>query len=83
LTVLLEAKLNLAQEFLARSKLPAYQVQEVRKVKMNDFVHPGDTLVSQLRLKQHNPEQCILSFRSEVEGQRVCLLEVVMHPHDH
>ncbi|CEK09477.1 hotdog family protein [Legionella hackeliae] len=79
MTVLLECKLNLAREFLAQSKFnTAYQISELRKIKMNDFIHPGDTVTCHVKVKQQDDSQLILSYRSEVEGKRVCVLELVM-----
>lgn len=79
MTVLLECKINLAREFIARAKFPAnYQVQELRKIKMNEFVQPGDTLRCRLTVKSRDENTLVLSFRSEVEGKRVCVLEMVM-----
>lgn len=79
LTVLLEAKLNLAAEFLRHSSFKQnYKVSELRKIKMNGFVYPGDVVTTQLNLKQQDEQQLILSYRSEVDGKRVCVLELVM-----
>lgn len=79
LTVLLEAKLNLAREFLTRSSFGQdYKVRELRKIKMSEFVYPGDVVHCQIKVKQQDPQQLILSYRSEVLGRRVCALEVVM-----
>ncbi|KTD62566.1 hotdog family protein [Legionella spiritensis] len=79
LTVLLECQLHLAREFLARSSFSRpYRIRSLRKIKMSDFVHPGDVVVCQLHVKQQDDHQLILSFRSEVAGKRVCVLEVVM-----
>ncbi len=79
MTVLLECKLNLAREFLARANFSMpYHVSEMRKIKMNEFVHPGDVVVCYLTVKHHDDDELILSYRSEVEGKRVCVLDVVM-----
>ncbi|RUQ85287.1 hotdog family protein [Legionella septentrionalis] len=79
MTVLLECKLNLAREFLARAQFTqGYQVREMRKIKMNDFVQPGDVIACQLSVKQRDEEELILAFRSEVAGKRVCVLEMVL-----
>lgn len=79
LTVLLECKLNLAAEFVARAQFPQhYQVQELCKIKMNVFVQPGDVLRTYIRVKSHDSNQLVLNFRSEVDGKRVCVLDVVM-----
>ena len=79
MTVLLECKLNLAREFLARSSFNKnYAITELRRIKMNEFVRPGDVLICYLTVKQHNEHGLVLSFRSEVDGKRVCVLEVEM-----
>ncbi len=79
MTVLLECKLNLAREFIAQALFDQpYQISEMRKIKMNGFVHPGDVLICHLKVKEHDAEQLILSYRSEVDGKRVCVLELVM-----
>ncbi len=79
MTVLLECKLHLAREFLARAGFSkSYQVRELRKIKMKEFVSPGDVVISHLSVKQHDDEMLVLSYRSEVDGRRVCVLDVVM-----
>ncbi|KTC97594.1 3-hydroxyacyl-ACP dehydratase FabZ family protein [Legionella erythra] len=79
MTVLLECKLNLAREFIAQAAFPVtYRVVELRRIKMNEFVQPGDRLVCHLKVKHRDEHQLILSYRSEVDGRRVCVLEVVM-----
>ncbi|MFA5960062.1 MAG: hydroxymyristoyl-ACP dehydratase [Tatlockia sp.] len=79
LTVLLECKMNLAREFLSQASFARqYQVSELRKIKMSEFVYPGDVLVCHLTLKKQDEEQLILSFRSEVLGKRVCVLDLIM-----
>lgn len=78
MTVLLECKLNLAREFAARAQLTNYQVSELRKIKMNEFVHPGDVVVCHVKVKQQDSQELILSYRSEVDGKRVCVLDVIM-----
>lgn len=79
MTVLLECKLNLAREFLAQAQLhKAYQISELRKIKMNEFIYPGDIVTCYVKVKQQDNQQLILTYRSEVEGKRVCVLELVM-----
>jgi 3-hydroxymyristoyl/3-hydroxydecanoyl-(acyl carrier protein) dehydratase len=79
MTVLLECQLNLAQEFVARASFAnSYQISELRKIKMNEFVYPGDILICHVKVKQQDEQQLILSSRSEVTGKRVCVLDVVM-----
>ncbi|MBA2657760.1 MAG: hydroxymyristoyl-ACP dehydratase [Tatlockia sp.] len=79
LTVLLESKLNLAAEFVARADYAqTYKVTELRKIKMSEFVYPGDILNCQIKVKQQDEQQLVLTYRSEVDGKRVCVLELVM-----
>ncbi len=78
MTVLLECKQNLAREFIAQAPFDQhYQIQELRKIKMNVFVHPGDVLTTYLTVKSHDSKELILNFRSEVDGKRVCVLDVL------
>ncbi len=79
MTVLLECTLNLAREFVTRASFSEpYQIHELRKIKMNVFVHPGDVLVAHLSVKRQDANELILNVRSEVDGKRVCVLDVVM-----
>lgn len=79
MTVLLECKLNLAHEFVARAGYaPTYEVSELRKIKMNEFVLPGDVIVCHVKVKQHTDDELILTYRSEVDGKRVCVVDVVL-----
>lgn len=79
MTVLLECKLNLAKEFIARGQWSNdYTVVEFRKIKMNEFIYPGDVIQCHVKLKQQNESELILTYRSEVEGKRVCVAEAIM-----
>jgi 3-hydroxymyristoyl/3-hydroxydecanoyl-(acyl carrier protein) dehydratase len=81
MTVLLECKLNLAREFIARAGYSrSYTVSELRKIKMNEFVHPGDVVECCVTVKRHTEDELVLSYRSEVAGKRVCVVEVVLIP---
>ena len=83
MTVLLECKLNLAHEFACGLvKQPGsrgnYQVCELRKIKMKEFIHPGDVVVCHLKLKHLSEDELVLSCQSLVDGKRVCVVEIVM-----
>ncbi|HAT1597398.1 TPA: hydroxymyristoyl-ACP dehydratase [Legionella pneumophila] len=81
MTVLLECKLNLAKEFIARAKYDRpYQISELRKIKMNEFVHPGDVVVCQVKVKEQTDDELVLSYRCEVDGKRVCVVDIVLIP---
>lgn len=78
LTILLECKINLAKEFIKRANYTVnYVISELRKIKMNGFVSPGEMLKCFISVKKQTPEELILNFRSEVAGKRVCLVDVV------
>ncbi len=79
MTVLLECKINLAYQFIEKANLPyKYKLKELRKIKMNDFVFPGDEVVTSLIIKKQEDDEIILRFRSEVARKRVCVMEMVM-----
>jgi len=79
MTVLLQCKINLARQFIASINLPStYVVHELRKIKMNEFVHPGDEIVTHLKLKSQTDDELILNYRSEVAERRVCVVDIVL-----
>lgn len=79
MTVLLECKLNLAREFLKRANFTThYQVSEMRRIKMNEFVYSGDVVACVLNVKRQDETELVLSFRSEVDGKRVCVMELLL-----
>ena len=79
MTVLLESKINLAREFIKRAGITRpYKVQELRKIKMKEFVLPGDVLLCYLKVKQQDADTLVLSFNSEVEGKRVCVMDMLL-----
>lgn len=79
LTVLLEHKINLARLFLKQTEqFTCYEVSEMRRIKMKEFVVPGDTVHCTLHVKDQTKDTLILSVQSEVSGKRVCGLEMVM-----
>lgn len=80
LTVLLECKLNLTYEFIRRAGYSIhYKVSELRKIKMNEFVYPGDILECFVTVKKQTEDELILAYRSEVAGKRVCVVDVVLN----
>jgi 3-hydroxymyristoyl/3-hydroxydecanoyl-(acyl carrier protein) dehydratase len=79
MTVLLECKINLARQFIAASAYSGhYQVNELRKIKMNEFVFPGDVVLTTARIKQQTDDELVLAYRSEVSGKRVCVVEIIL-----
>lgn len=80
LTILLEAKLELAAKFLKESYEDGKSFVPiiVRRIKMSGFVQPGDTVITRMRLKEKTDNQAVLVFHSELAGgRRVCMTEAV------
>lgn len=83
MSVLLECKLNLAQDFIRQSHFSTdYQFSELRRVKMNEFVHPGDVLLCEAKVKPSSEAELLVHFRSTVEGHRVCVAEALFTKRD-
>lgn len=72
LTVLLENILNLAPPLLQKQG----SIQ-LKKIKMKEFVSPGDTLRTTLKVKEKTDNELILQCHTEQAGKRVCTLELV------
>lgn len=80
MTVLLECIQQLTEQFLQTAMLvDAYQISELRRIKMNEFVQPGEVLVCLMKMKQQTEDELVLSCRCEVDGKRVCVVEVVLN----
>jgi 3-hydroxymyristoyl/3-hydroxydecanoyl-(acyl carrier protein) dehydratase len=80
MTVLLECVQQLARHFVSQTQfLGGYLICELRKIKMNVFVQPGDVVVAHMKIKQQTDNQLILTCRSEVDGKRVCVVDVVLN----
>lgn len=79
LTILLECKMNLAKEFLRQAGWgDAYSVRSIRRIKMSDFVSPGDVVICQVSVKSQTAQELILRYISSVAGKRICGLEMVL-----
>lgn len=80
LTVLLECKMNLAQEFLMQAGLvDTYRVHALQRIKMSDFVYPGDVVECHVTVKRQDAQELVLQYRSAVAGKRICVLEIVLN----
>lgn len=81
MTVLLACLSNLAETFVRIAGFSThYRVSELRKIKMNTFVRPGDRVICQVHIKHHDASALILHFRNEVDGNRVCVVDIVLMP---
>jgi 3-hydroxymyristoyl/3-hydroxydecanoyl-(acyl carrier protein) dehydratase len=79
MTVLLECFVNLADAFVTSlSRDGVYVCQKVRRIKMSDFISPGDTVVGSIALKHDTSDEIVFLGRAEVAGKRVGVLEITM-----
>jgi 3-hydroxymyristoyl/3-hydroxydecanoyl-(acyl carrier protein) dehydratase len=79
LTILLECKVNLAREFLKRAAFQkSYRICEMRRIKMKDFVLPGDVVTCHVSVKRQDDDELVLSFNTDVLAKRVCSMELVL-----
>ncbi len=79
MTVLLESFLNLGQVFIQREGIPGhFACLKVRRVKMSDFISPGDIITGTITLKNQTPEELVFHCRCDVSGKRVGVLELTM-----
>jgi 3-hydroxymyristoyl/3-hydroxydecanoyl-(acyl carrier protein) dehydratase len=77
LTILIACKQTLAAQFIqAAGFQSAYRLVGCARVKMNGFVSPGDVLRTQVTIKQQDETKLCLAFRTELDGRRVCVLEM-------
>jgi 3-hydroxymyristoyl/3-hydroxydecanoyl-(acyl carrier protein) dehydratase len=78
LTVLLECCANLAQDFLQASAWASrYRLSQMQRIKMSEFVQPGDVVETELLIKKQAPGLLILHLRSFIQQQRVCVVDFV------
>ena len=74
LSLLLESLLRLGQQLLEDGG-SRFLPTGVRKVKMNRFVEPGDSLLAKVWSVERGAESARLRFRCELDGARVCVGE--------
>ncbi|MDQ5884436.1 MAG: Hydroxymyristoyl-ACP dehydratase [Pseudomonadota bacterium] len=78
LTVLLECKRRLAQDFLFASEwFSKYRLLRMEKIKMSDFVQPGDVIQTELMVKKISSDQLILHLRTFLPNKRICVVDLV------
>jgi len=79
LSLLLECKLQLAYDFIAElfdtDINSLFSSITLRKVKMSDFVSPGQIVTTTLSLKEKSENSVILSFQSHSNDKRICVAE--------
>jgi 3-hydroxymyristoyl/3-hydroxydecanoyl-(acyl carrier protein) dehydratase len=83
MTILLECVMSLGRTFTREAGFnKPYIVQEMRRIKMNSFVTPGDVVIAQLKIKSHQDGILVLQCRVSRFDKKVCILELVMAAKD-
>ena len=78
MSVLIECFIDLAHELLTRSGIVLECVSKtLRRMKMTDFIYPGDVLEGSVTLKRQDAHEVAVMCRAEVNGKRIGLLEII------
>lgn len=75
LSLFIHMTIGLAVEYIKEFTTFAYQSIESRRIKMSQFVTPGDKVSTTMTLKSATDDEMVFQFRSTVEGKRVCVSE--------
>lgn len=75
LTILLENLMGLARTLANDAE---FKVSEMRRIKMSDFVTPGDIINAKLSVKSFEEDTLVLRGKISRSDKRVCVLEIVM-----
>ncbi|MCW5588992.1 MAG: hydroxymyristoyl-ACP dehydratase [Legionellales bacterium] len=80
LSVLLQCQVNLARDFIANlmdeENAQTYFPSKIRRIKMKEFVQPGDQLLARMELKEQTESHCVFRFHCELHEKRVCVSEI-------
>lgn len=79
LSLLIEYNLQLAFSFLEKQTTSIerknLRLLAVRKVKIGNFVLPGDSVITRLTLKKQEDSRLIVGFHNSVDDKKVCVAE--------
>lgn len=75
LTILLQAKTQFMQQFLFDSTQKQWQLQRFRKIKMSEFVQPGDCVRTELKVNALSDTEATITLSSYVHERRVCIAQ--------
>jgi 3-hydroxymyristoyl/3-hydroxydecanoyl-(acyl carrier protein) dehydratase len=75
LSLFIHAKLQLAKEYINEFLSFSYKHIEVRKIKMGQFIQPGNTVSTEMNIKRVSDSEIIFLFRSFSSGKRACVCE--------
>lgn len=77
LTLLLQSQSNLAAALLNAGQSENWNLSRYSKVKMNEFVQPGDALVTDFQVKSRDEDETLIQMISSVNEERVCVSQAV------
>ncbi len=77
LTILLNAKMQLAQAYLQAYTDFSPSKTTVRKIKMTRFVEPGESIQTEMSLKLLDNNQARFAFTTKKQGKRICVCEAI------
>lgn len=79
-SILLQSNLQLGDlflvEYLGREKARNYLPKSVSRIKISEFIQPGDSVVTEVSLKEHTQDSIKLLFKSMLNQKRFCISEV-------
>ena len=80
LTVLLEFIRKLSFDFLQASNWHhRFKLLRMERIKMSEFVQPGEVVESELLVKKCSDSGMVLHIRSFVNQKRICVVDLVYH----
>jgi 3-hydroxymyristoyl/3-hydroxydecanoyl-(acyl carrier protein) dehydratase len=81
LSIMIEHNLHLSYAFFGKEMSKTIPLKKclrpiaVRKIKIGNFVQPGDSVVTRISLKEQKVDGFILSFHNTVDNKKVCVAE--------
>ena len=73
LSVLLECVHNLSVFLLDKSQLTGFRLSEISKIKIRDFIQPGDYIICHLKLKSHDDNHVKLQATITLENRKIAI----------
>jgi 3-hydroxymyristoyl/3-hydroxydecanoyl-(acyl carrier protein) dehydratase len=77
LTILLECHRQLALSFLKQSSWQHFRLIRMERIKMSEFVQPGEVIETELIVKKYSETELVLHCRTFAQQKRVCVVDLV------
>lgn len=77
LTLLLECHRQLGFVFLEQSSWQHFHLIRMERIKMSEFVQPGEVVETELMVKKYSETELVLHCRTFVQQKRVCVVDLV------